>query len=147
MKFILIQESLEINIARFVSYGFFNENQMEYRYLVLKKYDIDLLSRIQIHPCSLTQVSVVTSQLLNGLKYLHSIGISHGDINPANILVDTHLSYACLSSFERSNIFLINNIHRSGLNMSVVNRNKNFIGRDAYYQRRMNEIFSKKNII
>ena len=52
------------------------------------------------------EINCCFRQLLNGLAYLHSIGVAHRDIKPENLLMDTH---GCLkiTDFGVSDVFQV----------------------------------------
>jgi serine/threonine protein kinase len=134
----------EINIAQFISYGFFTKDDLEFRFIVIQKYDMNLRASIILKPIKFSEIVLIISQLFNGIKYLHSLGIAHGDICSTNILVNSQLSYACLSNFEMSNRFLIDGVHLIGVkSLKFKHKCLSHIGRDAHYQLRMNS----KNIL
>ena len=60
-----------------------------FRYLVMEYVDgatlFDLITRRKIKP---RHVSHLIDQICDGLSYAHSLGISHLDIKPANVMVD-----------------------------------------------------------
>eukprot|EP00636_Phaeomonas_parva_P017545 CAMPEP_0118861642 /NCGR_PEP_ID=MMETSP1163-20130328/7109_1 /TAXON_ID=124430 /ORGANISM="Phaeomonas parva, Strain CCMP2877" /LENGTH=328 /DNA_ID=CAMNT_0006795473 /DNA_START=376 /DNA_END=1359 /DNA_ORIENTATION=+ len=60
-----------------------------------------LRSHIRTHgPLAADKIAVFTRQMLLGLHYLHSSGISHRDIKGANVLVDAELECVKLADFS-----------------------------------------------
>ena len=133
-----MKEKKEINLVAFFTFGFFTNNEINYRFLVFQQYSMNLKERMGISGLNFRQASLLFNQLLNGLEYLHFNGISHSDILPQNILMDFNFNKICLSDLGNSYRFLINNVHTKQnsielLNIDFKGRNWNFISRDAYY--------------
>ena len=112
---------------------------MELRFIVIQKYDKNLRASIILKAIKFSEIVLITSQLLNGLKYLHYLSIAHGDICSTNFLVNSQISCACLSNFEISYRFLIDGVHLLVVKgLKFKHQFFSHIGRDAHYQLRMN---------
>ncbi|ARF02834.1 SWPV1-275 [Shearwaterpox virus] len=83
-----------------------------YRFILLEKLNINtskLFSR-RIKISRIKLIKSITIDILTALKYIHSYGISHGDIKPENIMLDIN-NKAYLIDYGISYHFMIKDKH------------------------------------
>uniref|UniRef100_A0A0G4FIB9 Uncharacterized protein n=1 Tax=Chromera velia CCMP2878 TaxID=1169474 RepID=A0A0G4FIB9_9ALVE len=57
-------------------------------YLVTEHWSLSLKDVLAQSKLSATETSRIVSEILQGLSYLHSLGIAHGDLRTGNVLID-----------------------------------------------------------
>ena len=72
------------NIVKAIDFGVDKDTNIPY--IVLEFLDGELLSQKPSYNLSQIQKRVLTKRLLEAIKYIHSLGIIHADINPTNIM-------------------------------------------------------------
>jgi serine/threonine protein kinase len=66
--------------------GYFSIGNQSFRYFVMEKADSDLSDFLKENPLSIQQRFLICTEILTGIKELHSVNIYHRDIKPDNIL-------------------------------------------------------------
>ncbi|AAR83645.1 putative serine/threonine kinase [Canarypox virus] len=80
-----------LGIPKYYGCGYFKYCRVYYRFILLEKLYLStnkIFSRILCYNKKL--IKSITVDVLTTLEYIHSYGISHGDIRPENIMVDTN---------------------------------------------------------
>lgn len=69
-------------IPRLIGYN--KDNKL----LILQKYEMDLKKMLTMNPCT-NQLHRISQNVIDSLRYIHSHGVVHCDIKPANIFIST----------------------------------------------------------
>lgn len=78
--------------------------------IVMERWDSDLRRYLETNPLpEIELVEKIACDLLKGVKYIHSVGIIHNDIKPANVLINTVTGEVALCDFGMSVLDTVNN--------------------------------------
>ena len=76
------------NVLTVYGHGFSNDEHL-YMFLELKDFSLDRLLQPEVHSLfSKGHFASMCLQVLEGLRYLHEMGVIHGDVNAQNVLVE-----------------------------------------------------------
>lgn len=86
-----VQKFKKFGFPKFISSGITNLNHLEYRFIILEKYKINLEDKIKLNSLKILNEKdalLIMKDILFVLEYIHTLGYSHGDIKATNILLD-----------------------------------------------------------
>jgi serine/threonine protein kinase len=72
-------------------------------YLVMEKAQGVGLDQVNLKSLSLREIKRIIRQLLEGVSYLHSVGVCHRDIKPDNLIFDFETGNVKLIDFNTAN--------------------------------------------
>ncbi|QRI43016.1 ankyrin repeat protein [Cheloniid poxvirus 1] len=100
-----------LGIPKYYGCGYFKYCRVYYRFILLEKLYLStnkIFSRILCYRKEL--IKSITTDVLITLEYIHSYGISHGDIKPENIMLDIN-KRAYLIDYGIASHFMIHGKH------------------------------------
>ncbi|QDJ95124.1 Ser-Thr protein kinase [Hypsugopox virus] len=113
-KWILYNKVCYLGVPRCYGFGFYNKNNITYRFIVIDRFGCDLYSILKYNNFTLPKITVlrIGTRILNVLKFLHEHGYAHADIKAANIVLDKDdKNKIYLIDYGLAYRFMINNIH------------------------------------
>ena len=76
-------------------------------YEVMEYCDHDLYQYIQKAKYGINEINCFFKQLVQGVAYLHSVGIAHRDLKPENICLDSHARLKIIGTLSYFSYFFI----------------------------------------
>lgn len=82
-----------LGVCQILDYNYFriNNQRTNYEYIIMPNY-IYNLSNIKMRKIELKTKHRLSMDIYQGIKNLHKLGYSHGDIKPANICIDININ-------------------------------------------------------